>query len=199
MKMLCKALLPICAVLCTLLLLLVHEFTKERVAGNIRESKLQLVSAVMKINFDDHSFAGIKNIEHVSSSIPAFSTSVYRAKKEDRYVGVAFLPVVAKGYNGDIELSVGIGIDGELLGVHVLKHEETQGFGDSIHQDKSDWLKQFTGESLATIPIKYWAIKSDGGQFDQLSGATITARGAINAISDSLQVYMAEHEAVFSE
>lgn len=96
------------------------------------------------------------------------------------------------GYGGRIELLMGIGADGKLLGVKTLSHHETSGLGARIADQGSVWLKRFEGKSLSEPTDQGWALKKDNGQFDQLAGATITSRAVIQAIHEALR-YFDEH------
>lgn len=97
------------------------------------------------------------------------------------------LPVSApNAYTETIELLVGISAAGELWGVRVAQHKETPGLGDQIELKKSDWILQFNGKSLALPMPEQWAVKKDGGDFDQLTGATITPRAIVTAVKKSL-------------
>lgn len=98
------------------------------------------------------------------------------------------------GYGGRIELLIGIGADGKLLGVKTLNHHETSGLGARIADQDSAWLKRFEGKSLGQPMDTGWALKKDNGQFDQMAGATITSRAVIQAIHDALR-YFDEHRA----
>jgi electron transport complex protein RnfG len=53
---------------------------------------------------------------------------------------------------------------------------------------------QFDGRSLGDPVLSGWSIKRDGGQFDQLSGASVTPRAVIKAVRETL-VYFDEHRA----
>ena len=97
------------------------------------------------------------------------------------------LPLTAKeGYTGDINLLVALSLQGEIKGVSIVSHRETPGLGDRIEERKSDWVKQFAGKSLTNPTISGWAVKKDGGKFDQFTGATITPRAVVNVIKRSL-------------
>ncbi len=97
------------------------------------------------------------------------------------------VPVTARnGYSGDIDLMVGIKNNGEITAVKILEQHETPGLGDLIQANKSDWLKQFPTLSLKEIGEKNWKVKRDGGQFDQITGATITPRAVVAAIKQAL-------------
>jgi electron transport complex protein RnfG len=93
---------------------------------------------------------------------------------------------------------IGVRIDGTITSVRVLKHKETPGLGDLIESSKSDWLLQFDLTSLADPEAVRWLIKRDGGDFDQLTGASITPRAIIKAIKKTLLYFESNQDAVFS-
>ncbi|WP_248797180.1 RnfABCDGE type electron transport complex subunit G [Pseudomonas sp. MWU13-2105] len=99
-----------------------------------------------------------------------------------------------QGYGGPLELMIGIGANGRLLGVKTLSHAETPGLGGKIADQGNRWLQHWLGKSRADTPDSDWSLKQDGGQFDQIAGATITSRAAVNAIHDALR-YFDEHQA----
>ena len=81
-----------------------------------------------------------------------------------------------------------------MLGVRVISHTETPGLGDKIEVTKSTWILSFNGPSLQNLSIEEWAVKKDGGTFDQFSGATITPRAVVNAVYRGLQFFK-KHQA----
>ena len=199
MKISIKELIPlsIFAVLCAIVLLFSHEMTRERISENIEMQKLQVITAVMTVDFDNDIYNDVKVINYTDDSGNKLTTNVYRARKSDNPVGVVFMPIPATGYNGSIQLSIGILNDGAIFGVQVLSHHETKGLGGNIHQDKTDWLDHFAQQSFELIAMERWAIKDESGKFDQLSGATITSRGVINAVRNSLKLFMTEQDTLF--
>ena len=138
-----------------------------------------------------------------TSTCPYFgaetATYVYRARNGETPVGLIFSPVQARGYNGIMELAVGIQYDGTLAGVRILQHRETPGLGDQVHQDNSPWILGFNGRSLANTPQENWAVKTDGGAFDHISGATSSQRALIRAVEHTLNYYAANQETLFRE
>ena len=121
------------------------------------------------------------------------STKVYRARLAGSVSAIAF-EVPAYGYSSPpIQLILGIDRNGSLLGVRVLSHAETPGLGDKIEEKKADWIFSFTGKSLDDPSDKGWAVKKDGGIFDQFTGATITPRGVVKAVHAGLQ-FFAQHK-----
>ncbi|MFT5427194.1 MAG: electron transport complex protein RnfG [Gammaproteobacteria bacterium] len=185
--------------LCAIVLSLTHQLTMERISENIEMEKLQVLSAVMTADFDNDIYHDVKVINYTDDSGNELSTNVYRARKSGNPVGIVFMPIPAKGYNGTIQLSIGILQGGILYGVQVLTHRETEGLGGNIHQDNTDWLNNFSKQSFHITPIESWNVKSESGAFDHISGATITSRGVINAVKNSLKLYLDEQEFLFSE
>lgn len=93
------------------------------------------------------------------------------------------------GYSGRIELLIAIASDGKLLGTKTLKQSETQSLGAHIAEPAHPWLAAFNGLSLSAPPDAAWALKKDGGQFDQMAGATVTSRAVIAAIHAALRYF----------
>ena len=123
----------------------------------------------------------------------------YIAKLNGRPVSL-ILPVIAPaGYSGPIKLIVGIDTQGHIKGVRVVEHRETPGLGDKIELQKSDWIKSFDGLSLANTPSERWKVKKDGGQFDQLTGATITPRAIVHAILEALQFFEVHQQRLLAQ
>ncbi|WLH34542.1 RnfABCDGE type electron transport complex subunit G [Pseudomonas sp. FP2196] len=117
----------------------------------------------------------------------------YRATNAGQTVAV-LLRSQSQGYAGSIELLIAIDASGKLLGVKTLKQTETPALGGVIGDWPNTWLQAFVGKSSNEPTDSGWALKKDQGQFDQIAGATITSRAAINAIHDALR-YFDEHRA----
>lgn len=115
----------------------------------------------------------------------------YRATRSGQVIAL-LLRSQTLGYAGSIDLMIAIGSDGRLRGVKTLKHSETPGLGAHIADWPQGWLQVFAGRSRVDPGDAGWALKKDQGQFDQIAGATITSRAAINAIHDALR-YFDEH------
>ncbi len=118
---------------------------------------------------------------------------IYRAKKNNQVVAVIIETIAPDGYSGEIKTLVGIGQKDKILGVRVITHKETPGLGDYIEVDKSQWIKNFNLKSLDEMGEKEWAVKKDGGDFDYVSGATITARAVVKSTYKSL-LYVKENK-----
>ncbi|MBU3695798.1 electron transport complex subunit RsxG [Dechloromonas sp.] len=118
------------------------------------------------------------------------TVTIYRARKEG-VVKAALFKVAERGYAGDIQVLMAVDSDGKTLGVRVLKHSETPGLGDKIEVKKDPWVKGFDGKSLGDPAPDKWAVKKDGGIFDQFAGATITPRAVVKAVKGGMDFFTA--------
>ena len=117
--------------------------------------------------------------------------TIYRARRGTEITGLAFR-VRGRGYAGPIELLLGLDASGQILGTRVLTHSETPGLGDKMEVSKGDWILAFEGLSLGQPPLERWAVRKDGGDFDQFTGATITPRAILGALREGL-IFFAQH------
>ena len=124
---------------------------------------------------------------------------VHRVRLAGQPVAALIETVAPRGYGGTIRLLVAVTPDGKVIGVRVLAHHETPGVGDRIESGRSGWLKQFIDRSLGNPPDSRWALRRDGGEYDQLSGATVTSRAVTIAIRDALVWYAQNRTQVFGE
>ncbi len=122
---------------------------------------------------------------------PDGDVTVYRARRAGQVEAVVF-QVVGNGYAGRIVCLMGVDKDGRVLGVRVLKHAETPGLGDKIEAAKADWIHAFAGRFLGDPPAEKFAVKKDGGVFDQFAGATITPRAVVKAVKGGLEFFARE-------
>jgi electron transport complex protein RnfG len=169
-----------------------HEVTAERIARNEREALLEQIERLVPANQIDNDM--LVDVIEVSApeSLGTATTRVYRGRRAGQPVAAVLSPVVTQGYSGPIRLIIAVRADGTLSGVRVLGHRETPGLGDKVEIERSDWILGFDGKSLLDPPASAWAVKRDGGVFDQFTGATITPRAVVRGVRTSLE-YVADH------
>ncbi|MEW6678594.1 MAG: RnfABCDGE type electron transport complex subunit G [Pseudomonadota bacterium] len=124
--------------------------------------------------------------------------TLYRAREKGVVQAVVF-QVTGPGYAGPIQCVMGVGRDGRLQGVRVIRHTETPGLGDKIEPAKADWIHAFVGKYLGDPAPDKWAVKKDGGVFDQFAGATITPRGVVKAVKGGLEFFAREKASLLDE
>ncbi|MDY6790960.1 MAG: RnfABCDGE type electron transport complex subunit G [Thermodesulfobacteriota bacterium] len=90
-----------------------------------------------------------------------------------------------KGFGGDIGLMVAVNLDDDnIIGVGVTTHSETPGVGSRAKTDPG-FAAQFKGLSIKDT----FKVKTDGGQVDAISGATVTSRGVSIAATEAGKIY----------
>lgn len=117
--------------------------------------------------------------------------TVHRARKQGVLRALLF-EMSGYGYGGRIGLLMAVDVDGRIVGVRVTKHNETPGLGDKIDVARHDWIRAFDGTSLQQPEPARWAVKKDGGAFDQFAGATITPRAVVATVKKGLG-FLAAH------
>ncbi len=191
--------LAVIAAICTTLVALTYQVTRERIADNEQAWLEQSLQPALAGLFFDSGVSESKMTIPAPHDLPGSSDAViYRVYSGDTPVAALFVVSARDGYAGAIRLLVGIDVDGAVTGIHVLAHRETPGLGDRIESTKSDWAMQFNGRSLGNPQASGWKIKRDGGEFDQLTGASVTPRAIIKAIRETLIYFEANSAAVFA-
>ncbi|WP_245391549.1 electron transport complex subunit RsxG [Thioflexithrix psekupsensis] len=175
-----------------------YQATRAQTAQNERNTLLRTLNQVMPADYYDNELLADK-IDYPANTSHAASITVYRAWQQGQARGVALMTSALEGYNGRIQLLIGLDAQGTVLGVRVLSHQETPGLGDAIEHRRSDWITAFNGRSLENPSSTGWQVKRDGGIFDQFTGATITPRAVVRAVYHALQFYQQEKSTIFPE
>lgn len=150
--------------------------TNELTKGPIAESQAKKADeAKLQVCPEAVTFENAQGIE----------AEAYRGFDESgNLVGYA-IPSSHKGYGGEIEIMVGVTIEGEIKGVNILSINETPGLG--MNATKESFRNQFLGEA----PQNGFTAKGDISkqQIDALTGATITSEAVSQAVNKALEVY----------
>ena len=188
------------AVISTAIVALAFFTTEERIAENERQALLNsLHELVPEDRHDNDIYLDTLLIDEKTLNYRNKPVTVYRARKNDQPIAAIFNVVAPDGYTGAIKMLVAINADNTVAGVRVISHKETPGLGDAIEIEKSDWVTNFDGRSLSNPEEKQWRVKKDGGEFDQLTGATITPRAIVKMVSKTLKYFTENHSKVFAK
>ncbi len=186
-------LLSVFAILGAGLVAVTYQWTKDRIADNQQRYLLRSLHEILpETAYDNELYQDTLQIEAPGLGRRDGQVLVYRARKAQQPVAAILNVVAPDGYSGEIEMLIGIYTSGELAGVRVIAHRETPGLGDDIEPARSDWILGFRGKSLAAPPLADWAVKRDGGEFDQFTGATITPRAVVKSVRNTL-LYFRDH------
>jgi len=182
--------LAIFALVSTGLIAVTHLLTKDKIAKEIELSLIrQLSQIVPKDKYTNDVYQDCVLVADPNLLGGSDRQKLYRMRSNDKNFGLMITTIAPDGYSGKITLALATSVEGNILGVNILSHNETPGLGDKIERNKSSWLEQFVGFSLSNSEKKDWTVRKDGGRFDALTGATITPRAVVSSIYKGL-VYM---------
>ncbi|AXH83213.1 TPA: electron transport complex subunit RsxG [Haemophilus influenzae] len=181
-------LLGFIALLCTIISAGIFFLTKDKIDAVIAAQQRELLLQVIPQDYFNNNLLESAVIPQDKNLLGI--QKIYFAKKDGNVSAYAYETTAPDGYSGDIRLLVGLDPKGEVLGVRVIEHHETPGLGDKIERRISNWILGFTNQPINEHNLSEWAVKKDGGKFDQFSGATITPRAVINQTKASALVML---------
>jgi electron transport complex protein RnfG len=181
-----------------------YQLTAPLLAASALEQKRRLIAEVLPpTQYDNDLLNDAVLLAPTSALNIELETRIYRARKDGEPVALVFESASNDGYSGRIELLNAVSADQRLLAVRVTLHKETPGLGDYIDPAKDrnktrPWISQFSALGFTQVPESAWRVKKDGGVFDQMSGATISARAVTNASRRALQWASRHQAAIFA-
>jgi electron transport complex protein RnfG len=102
------------------------------------------------------------------------------------------IEVTPTGFNGSVDMIVGVDYDGNIVGISVVSNSETAGIGTEVCKDKPNKngvgvLSQFVGRSGGTDNI--FTVNSGSNEVDAISGATVTTKGVTRGVNAACLVF----------
>jgi electron transport complex protein RnfG len=192
--------LAIIAAVLTVGLVTFATLTRDRIARNQQVwIKQHLDALVAPESYDNDPLLDTTEVRAPEFLGTAAPVTAYRMRKAGRPVAVAIRSIAPDGYRGPLELLVAIAPGGQLLGVQVIRHNETPGLGDAFENRDAGWLDKFRGLSLAKPPQQRWTVRPDGGDFDAFTGATITPRAIVKAVRRTLEFYQGNEDRLYQD
>lgn len=177
-----------------LILALVEDVTREPIAEQRRLETVRALRAVLP-EFDNSPDADtVQLVSGVDKKGREVQRTFYRGRQGDELVGLAYKVTAPDGYSGNIDIMVGTRPDGSIVGIEILSHAETPGLGDKI--TLPEFKQQFRDKNLNNVD---WRVKKDGGEFDQITGATISPRAVVKAVHSGLSFYQEHSDDVSGE
>jgi electron transport complex protein RnfG len=181
-----------------------YKATAPLVEASALAEKLRLIGEVLPIDLYDNDLMA----DAITLSAQPLlgldeETRVWRARKNGAPVALVFEAAARDGYSGRISLILAVMADGRLLALRVTAHKETPGLGDYIDPKKDrnktrPWITQFSNLGFDLVPREKWRVKKDGGRFDQMTGATISARAVTNASGRALAWVVENQDKLFA-
>lgn len=184
----------------TAMMALTYNATRSTIDASREEQKMALIGEILPRSEHDNAllddFVTVEAAAALGQSEPV---RVFRARRNGELVALVFEAFAPDGYSGRIRLLMAVRSNGSLAGVRVIEHKETPGLGDYIdprkdkHKDRP-WISQFADASVAHIALPQWTVKKDGGAFDYMTGATISAR-AVSRAAGRAMAFITAHAA----
>jgi electron transport complex protein RnfG len=171
----------------------VYDWSDERIAANERARVVARLNSVLEPGLRGSDLLttrlAVTDAELLGQDEPI---DVFVLTDRGAPMATVFATVAPHGYNASIELLIGVSPIGTVTGVRAVRHRETQGLGDAIDTAESNWILQFDDKALTAPPAQLWTIEQDDGEFDSISGATVTSRAVVRAVKDTL-LYFGQH------
>lgn len=172
------------------------EFSHERIEANQRARLIASLSSVLDASLLDRDLDPVliqaQDRALLGSEDPI---DVFVPVDGNTPLAAIFASVAPDGYNAPIYLLIGLEVSsGRITGVRVVGHRETPGLGDLIDIEKSNWITQFDGKSIEEPAAAGWALKKDEGEFDSITGATVTPRAVVRAVRNTLLYFDAHRD-----
>lgn len=124
--------------------------------------------------------------ERKTFSVPGVDKiiTVFPARKEGKLIGIAF-ETKSRGYGGELGVMVGFTFEPDsVAGIGMTTMKETPGIGSRVA--KHGFTGQFRGHGLENL-----ALRSQGGDIDAVSGATISSTAVMTSMTQALDIYAA--------
>ena len=170
-----------------LLLGVVYEVTKEPIVLQQTKRKNEACKEVFQdaVNFEALELSMPETGEKASATINSVSAAV---AEDGSTLGYVLDITTHEGYNGDIQFTMGIRMDGTVNGISLLSIAETPGLGMKAEEVlKPQFAEKNVGQFTYT---KTGAMTSD--EIDAISGATITTNALVNGVNAGLECFKNE-------
>ncbi len=100
-------------------------------------------------------------------------------------IGYTF-KIIAGGFGGEMEIIVGINIDGEVENVQIGEHQETPGLGAKIKEES--YRDQYHGKATES-PIGVSKSAPEEQEIQAITGATITSEAVTHGVNLAARYY----------
>lgn len=177
-----------------LILSLVESVTREPIAEQRRLETLRALKAVLPPADNSPDADTVELVTGQDKRGRDVIRTFFRGRQEGVLSGIAFKAVAPDGYSGNITVMVGVDPEGTVAGIEILSHNETPGLGDKIAFPAFKGI--FVGKNLENAD---WRVKKDGGEFDQITGATISPRAVVGAVRKGLEFFRDHRTEIFAD
>lgn len=168
------AILLVIGFVCTLLLALCNDMTKDRIAMLSANAEQEAMVSTLPIADK------FVKIQYEGSGVV---TAVYEGKNANKEVVGYCVKAEPIGYGGAISMIVGVDIDGKVTGVDIVNMSETPGLGAKA-KEKS-FTEKFIGK-VAGIKVRKSGVPGDD-EISAISGATVTSKAVTSGVNAAIE------------
>ncbi|HHV58845.1 MAG TPA: RnfABCDGE type electron transport complex subunit G [Clostridiaceae bacterium] len=151
---------------------------KDRAQGEADSARKQVLA-------EAESFEAVENFKAILGDEDEFSriNDVYKAIKNGSVIGHV-LTITGQGYGGDMEVIVGIDMQGKITGLKIGENSETAGLGSKVTEEAftSQFVNLNPDEPLTVVKVN----KSKPEEIEAVSGATVSSRAVTTAVQTAL-------------
>jgi electron transport complex protein RnfG len=109
---------------------------------------------------------------------------LYTSEKNGEVAGYVMTYSTNRGYSVPLVLIAGFTADKKVYKADIFISHETPGLGDKVDRAHGDFLDMMNGKGLEAN----WDVRKFGGDFDYITGSTVTSRAVVTATGDALAV-----------
>lgn len=165
------------AVVCTTLLALTNDVTKQKIADIAVQTENEAKQAVLS---EAASFSEAKTV-----TVEGAECTYFEGLAEDGSTIGYVIPQTVKSYGGALSLMVGINAaDDKITGVQISEINDTPGLG--MKAKNADFLNQFAGKTGMLTVSKN---ASADNEIQAITSATISSRAVTSAVNNAFAVY----------
>ncbi len=109
-----------------------------------------------------------------------FAVVTENGEPTEKFLGYVMLATNTKGYGGEIQIAIGVDLNGQIQGISFLKLNETAGLG--MKADTDAFKNQFMHKQVGEFTFTKTGSTKDS-EIEALSGATITTTAVTEAVN----------------
>lgn len=157
----------------------VHASTKEQILLNNMVNEEDILAVVP-------SFDSVTNVTEDYEAVDNL-LEIYEVEEGGAVIAYVY-KTSGRGYDPEpVEVLTGIGIEGSVLGIKVMKQSETPGLG-SLIQDE-DFISRFRDRSIESLLQVVKSAPSNDNEVQALSGATASSAAVVSAVNVAITHY----------
>lgn len=193
------AVLAIFAIASTSLVALTNWVTHDTIVEQQQHELQKTLNQVIPQSMHDNQLFASCMLLPSQSTVTSEPLPAYLATKSGEPTAIAIETYAPDGYNGAIKIIVGLDMQGVITSTRILEHKETPGLGDKIETRKTSWIFSFDRKTVTEQNDADWAVRKDGGQFDQFTGATITPRAVVKAVKKTVVYFKQNKQTILNQ